>query len=655
VRIGDTLVVISNRNPLLLAAVSRTGETVEHLTQMLELVHETVLFFATEKPLRRLRSDPYFAIESSVAGTQPSIHHAIRFANRSPAITADAVPMLALPLSVRNGVAGALRSGASGTLATVLIMGGEIVAFTAQAKHPLRPRDLLLLIAFVQSSSSFRSSEAFVPLCLPGIAPEQFLHAHISCAVSAPRGIGRGGAAFAEPVSCKRVAVVAEAEDESAAESLTGASARGKRGSTRPSPPVPSDRSAITRGIASTVLAVSPQHEAASAPSPASTAGAPGAALSSRVASRVAGLRAAQAADPASSGLPRTVQAAAASDATATKYTRDIAGSFRADAAGKGVAVVSGEDAISMSAGRAGKRSATTAASAAAAAAGRDASTASAAAANAQALSALRGSDVVLAASAAPALMAAAEAHIQARAVQSDEETAMQRLEAFASDAPPPAPAAEAGADAAAPAGALGGEETAAEVPDFSHRLRSTEAYTRDDSFLVVIGTDITADAVTALRSNSSKVHEQLRKKNLLAQLRSAVSTGGREASSFGYPSIVHFVYFWKPLRQMSVGSFPVHMRSHRARKRLLRRYQHLWADVTCSTPSVRYIVTSSPDGTLGAINTTNAIVLCLTAGGGAAGGAPHPAGPVVKLMEDFARVLKSERSALLQERGLVI
>lgn len=659
VRIGDTLVVITNRNPLLLAAVSRTGETVEHLTQMLDLVYETVVFFATEKPLQRLRSDPFFGIESSVAGTQPSIHHAIRFANRSPAITADAVPMLAMPLAARTGLAGALRVGASGTLAAVLVVGGEIAAFTAHPKHPLRPRDLLLLIAFVQSSSSFRSSEAFVPLCLPGVAPGQFLHAHISCALSAPRGNGRSGAAFAEPVSCHLARVPAEGIDDSATTEATAATAAAATtaatrvggdggGAGVSEAATAADRTAIARGIASTSLAITPRPtaSAAAAVSGALSHAADGA-LSGRVASRVARLRAEQSASPASAGLPRSVQAAASAHAAAAAYTRAVAGSLRTDAP-DATPVVSGEDAISMSGpGQTASR--------------RESKPASALAADAQVLAALRRSEVVLPEDAAPALIAAAEEHILTRAVMVDEETAMQRLEAFASDAQAPAAVFEAepvDAGAESTAGTvpkIGTDSRHAAEPDFAHRFRSTATHPRDDCYLIVIGTDITADAVTALRGCSSKVHDQLRRRNMLSPLRTAVVNGGREASSYGFLGIVHFVYFWKPLRQLSVGRFPVHLRSHRARKRLLRRYQHLWADVTCSTPSVRHIVVSSPDGTVGAINTTYAIVMCLTAGGGSAGGATQSAGSVVKLMEDLARVLKAERSALLQERGLTI
>lgn len=603
--------VFLHRDPLLLVAVSRTGESQQHLRRMLELLYETIIFFASDKPLQQLRRDPLYRFDRHMAGTETTLLHAIRLANRSFAVTADAVPMLTLAHADRTRIAGALRAvkGASGPVAAAVIVGSELAAFATHPRFPLRPRDLVLLAGFVQSSPSLRSSEAFVPVCLPGVAASALLHAHVSFVGACRRGAGRSGAAFSEPISEVVLPVCADSVDDAAAAvsgEATGsrASPRGGAGSARFS----ADNAARAEALA------------------AAGASLPSQSLTSRVAGKVALLAAGGA--TGAPGMGEEVLSAVEECAAAEAFARSVAGSFV-----QGGSVV---DAGSAPGTPVGPEGAT--------------------------------SQVQLPTNAAAPLIDAAAAHINASAKTEHEADNIARLAAFVDEqrdggigqqswpddlglatpsGDPAAGAAQRGAASDAPRR----HASASAQADFFHRPRRTAANPNDDAFLVVVGTEVTPEAFTALRQAAGRVHEELARGKAADAIATAVELGGPVASDLGFSAIQHFVYLWKPARQLVVGRFPHYLRSHRARKRLLRRYQAIWEALTSAAPPVRHLVQSSPDGTLGGINTTNAVLVCLSAGGSSAGGRPAEPGSLVRMLEDFAKALRRSHGSLLLDR----
>jgi len=617
-RMGDTLMVFLHRDPLLLVAVSRTGETQQHLRRMLELLYETIVFFASDKPLQQLRSDPLYRFDRHMAGTESTLQHAIRLANRSFAVTADAVPMLSLAHADRTRIASALRSvkGAAGPVAAAVIVGSELAAFATHPRFPLRPRDLVLLAAFVQSSPSLRSTEAFVPVCLPGVAASALLHAHVSFVGACRRGAGRSGAAFSEPIPEVVLPVCADSVDDSAA--AVSGDASGARAHARGA----GGAAGGSGGPASRAAAHAPADGSAGVPAQSQP-------LARRVAGKVTALAASDAAGPP--GLAEDLLAAVGANAAAEAYALSVAGSFAPGGS------CGGSDSGKLSGKAVGPAGATS-------------------------------SQVQLPASAAAPLIDAAAAHIKACAKSEHEADNLSRLAAFVDEQGEGVvdqvewsePSEHSGLPssqtmAPGPRGAAHAPlETTPPEPmqaDFFHRVRRTAANPNDDAFLVVVGTEVTPEAFTALRQSAGRVHEELARGKAADAIATAVELGGPVASDLGFSAIQHFVYLWKPARQLVVGRFPHYLRSHRARKRLLRRYQAVWEPLTSAAPPVRHLIQSSPDGTLGGINTTNAVLVCLSAGGSAAGGRPAEPGSLVRMLEEFAKALRRSHGSLLMDR----
>lgn len=623
---GESLVVFQTRDPLILVVVARTGESRGQLDAPLTALYEQVVFLVTEKPLQRLRSDPYFDLVSHLAGTRSCMVNLIHLANRSPCLVTDTIPILALPAATRSKIQTAFKS-IRGAVAAFLFVGSEVACYAQRPARPLRPRDVLLLLTFVQASTSFRSLEAFAPVCLPGVSPTALLHAHVAYLGEARRGAGRAGAAFAESTAPVLHRLASEGDDEAA---------------------LPSDAALVEGGVAAMIAGSS------GAAATATTAAAAGSAIA-----------------------PSTPAEAAEA------YARSVARIFTG-AQPLPPPPMGGEDAIArLSAG------ASSSPGAVGAGAGSTGSSDGAGLAVPAPLPAGAAVATTLAEQlrqrGAPAkLLELAEDHILAGAAVQDNEEARRLLaDSFGMteddvDARRAAAVAEArSADeiadgdtaqpsSGAPVDVIAGAATSSptstpsresspsrsgrgrgdeddDSDPFASRWRTSAHNPCDSLYMVILGTEVTPDAVSRMRSGSAAVKSSLTKSGCLADIFSSVESGGLSSKDFGVPALQHFVYMWKPLRQLTMCRYPIALRSHRARKRLLRRYQHVYDALVAPSPAVRHVVENSPDGVIGGINRTNALLLCVFERG-------TDVGVAVRLLEDLGKLLTRSHSRLLME-----
>lgn len=60
-----------------------------------------------------------------------------------------------------------------------LVNNNRVVQIIHNKKFSIKVEDLLLLMNFVNSSTSMKTSETWTPICLPGISTEQYVYAYI--------------------------------------------------------------------------------------------------------------------------------------------------------------------------------------------------------------------------------------------------------------------------------------------------------------------------------------------------------------------------------------------------------------------------------------------------------------------------------------------
>jgi hypothetical protein len=101
--------------------------------------------------------------------------------SRDYAVLLQAFTCLPLPYAARQAAGVALQEIASPGLAFGLLLapGGKMISLVSPKRTPPHPDDILLLCNFVGSSDSFRTSESFVPFCLPKYNPGAFLYAYV--------------------------------------------------------------------------------------------------------------------------------------------------------------------------------------------------------------------------------------------------------------------------------------------------------------------------------------------------------------------------------------------------------------------------------------------------------------------------------------------
>ena len=182
VKAGPYAFVFLMRNSIYLLSVSRRHYDVPHMMLELEYLHSQILFILTSKGLDVLKRNPNYDLRSLLGGTENVMAGLCRTATRDTTMLLEAVSQLKLAPASRAAAANILRSTALPDMLYGMLVAGSRLVTLVQPKnkaHACPPRDLLLLINFVNNLPSLRTSESWTPLCLPTFNASGFLYAYI--------------------------------------------------------------------------------------------------------------------------------------------------------------------------------------------------------------------------------------------------------------------------------------------------------------------------------------------------------------------------------------------------------------------------------------------------------------------------------------------
>jgi len=192
---GKHKIVFLVRGSVYLVMVSQTMEPTSHLARQLQFLYTQLVSILTRKgleqvfkrrhgfDLRNLLGSSGEQVLSSLAGSMDADKHMSSLPiHTSLSFVMGAPSCVRLPVAVRNEVNKALLAVRTPNLIyAVLLARGQLVQFVRPRKSPLWAEDLLLLINFVNSSSSFRESDGtWTPLCLPLYSPDANVFAYIA-------------------------------------------------------------------------------------------------------------------------------------------------------------------------------------------------------------------------------------------------------------------------------------------------------------------------------------------------------------------------------------------------------------------------------------------------------------------------------------------
>ncbi|XP_014498141.1 vacuolar fusion protein MON1 homolog isoform X1 [Vigna radiata var. radiata] len=180
VRAGKHQVVFLVKGPIYLVCISCTEEPYESLRGQLELFHGQIIVILTKSVNRCFEKNPKFDMTPLLGGTDLVFSSLVHSFNWNPATFLHAYTCLPLAYATRQAASAILQDVTdSGVLFAILMCRHKVISLVGAQKASLHPDDMLLLANFVMSSESFRTSEAFSPVCLPRYNALAFLYAYI--------------------------------------------------------------------------------------------------------------------------------------------------------------------------------------------------------------------------------------------------------------------------------------------------------------------------------------------------------------------------------------------------------------------------------------------------------------------------------------------
>ncbi|CAJ1955955.1 unnamed protein product [Sphenostylis stenocarpa] len=180
VRAGKHQVVFLVKGPIYLVCISCTEEPYESLRGQLEIIHGQMIVILTKSVNRCFEKNPKFDMTPLLGGTDIVFSSLIHSFSWNPATFLHAYTCLPLAYATRQAAGAILQDVAdSGVLFAILMCRHKVISLVGAQKASLHPDDMLLLANFVMSSESFRTSEAFSPVCLPRYNALAFLYAYI--------------------------------------------------------------------------------------------------------------------------------------------------------------------------------------------------------------------------------------------------------------------------------------------------------------------------------------------------------------------------------------------------------------------------------------------------------------------------------------------
>ena len=190
---GDHTIVFLMKGALYMVCASRMGEDEEVIRRQLSFVYLQLLMFLTRKSIDTIfKRKAGFDLRNLLGQSGEQVLMAlIRNMHGSGPyrLTAAAsflfhsTSCVKLPAALRSDVSRILQQVCKqvpGIVYGFLLSNFRMIHAVRQKKVPLYAEDLLLLLNFVQSSISFRSSEQWIPICLPMYKPDGLVFAYVA-------------------------------------------------------------------------------------------------------------------------------------------------------------------------------------------------------------------------------------------------------------------------------------------------------------------------------------------------------------------------------------------------------------------------------------------------------------------------------------------
>jgi vacuolar fusion protein MON1 len=149
--------------------VSTSGESFDIIYQQLQLLHNQILFSLTKPTLEAMFDKyPNLDIRQRLGGTDLLLDRLSK-SFKYPDLFLDAFKSMKLPPKQRRGIQKSWISAKppKAILFGLVLAKDSIIYSYNPRKQMQHPKDMLLLINMINSSTTFKAVESWVPACLP--------------------------------------------------------------------------------------------------------------------------------------------------------------------------------------------------------------------------------------------------------------------------------------------------------------------------------------------------------------------------------------------------------------------------------------------------------------------------------------------------------
>lgn len=181
---GNHKFVFLVKSPLILVAVSHTVASVPQLIMQLTYVHNQIVSVLTGSALTRMfEKRRNYDFRHLLGGTERLLDNLLNLLDCHPSFLLGAVQSLPLATSVRDTITQTIIQYCSkikNLVFGLIISQNQLISLVRMKKYLLHPADLHLLFNLVNATESLKTSENWMPICLPKFDPNGYLFGHIS-------------------------------------------------------------------------------------------------------------------------------------------------------------------------------------------------------------------------------------------------------------------------------------------------------------------------------------------------------------------------------------------------------------------------------------------------------------------------------------------
>ncbi|KAK8403665.1 hypothetical protein O3P69_000038 [Scylla paramamosain] len=181
---GDHKFVFLVKSPMILVGVSHSVASIPQLIMQLTYVHNQIVSVLTGSALTRMfEKRRNYDFRHLLGGTERLLDNLLNMLDSHPSFLLGGVQCLPLATATRDTITQTIIQYCSkikNLVFGLIICQNQLISLVRMKKFLLHPADLHLLFNLVNATESLKTSENWMPICLPKFDPNGYLYGHVS-------------------------------------------------------------------------------------------------------------------------------------------------------------------------------------------------------------------------------------------------------------------------------------------------------------------------------------------------------------------------------------------------------------------------------------------------------------------------------------------